>query len=252
MRRGERMNTIFLTDRGKKRQHNEDSVGIFSNKNGDILVVVADGMGGHRAGDIASTLTVDNLKSFWEQTSEFQKAEEAEKWMEEHIKKLNTIIFEYGAANADCQGMGTTIEACICTKNFATIGHIGDSRGYVLNSRGFSQITEDHSLVMELVRSGQITKEDAEHHPRKNVLIRALGTEKIIEVDVKTIILEANDCLLLCSDGLTNKLSESELGTVLTEEISLDEKANKLVALANDRGGEDNITLAIVEYTVDE
>lgn len=245
------MKTIFMTDRGKKRQLNEDSVGIFKNKNGDLLVVVADGMGGHRAGDVASAMTVDYLKEYWEDTQAILSADDAEKWMEEHIKKINTILFEHGSKNADCKGMGTTIEASICTNHFITIGHIGDSRSYVLNSSGFKQITEDHSLVNELVRSGQITKEDAEHHPRKNVLIRALGTEEMIEVDTKTMILEENDILLLCSDGLSNKVSEREIHDILEEDSTLNEKATKLVELANERGGEDNITLAIVEFTSD-
>lgn len=248
-RRGERMKTIFMTDRGKKRQHNEDSVGIFTNKSGDILVVVADGMGGHRAGDVASMMTVDHLKAFWEDTTTVSSPDDAEKWMIEHIKKINTLIFEHGSKHADCQGMGTTVEASICTNHFTTIGHIGDSRSYVLNSNGFNQITEDHSLVNELVRSGQISKEDAEHHPRKNVLMRALGTEETIEVDTKTIILEESDMLLLCSDGLSNKILEEEMDTILKEEVTLNEKATKLITLANDRGGEDNITLAIVEFT---
>ena len=110
----------------------------------------------------------------------------------------------------ECEGMGTTIVAVILTESFSTIAHIGDSRCYILNESGFSQITEDHSLVNELVRTGQISKEDAENHPRKNVLTRALGTEVFVDMDIKTIVFEEGDFLLLCSDGLSNKVHETK------------------------------------------
>lgn len=145
--------------------------------------------------------------------------------------------------------MGTTIVSAICTDQFATIGHIGDSRCYLFNQHGFQQITEDHSLVNELVKTGQISKEDAEHHPRKNVLLRALGTEKDVKLDIKTISVDEHDQLLLCSDGLSNKLSEQAMLDILTSDRSLEEKAQTLIHLANEHGGEDNITLAIVEFS---
>ena len=130
-----------------------------------------------------------------------------------------------------------------------TIANIGDSRCYLLNETGFNQVTEDHSLVNELVRTGQISREDAEHHPRKNVLLRALGTEKTVDMDIKTIIFEEGDILLLCSDGLSNKVNEKELSAILTNEDPLEQKASTLISLANENGGEDNITLAIVEFS---
>jgi protein phosphatase len=131
---------------------------------------------------------------------------------------------------------------------FATVAHIGDSRVYLLNESGFKQITEDHSLVNELVRSGQITKEDAEYHPHKNVVLRALGTEREVEVDIRTVMFEDGDKLLLCSDGLSDRVKESEMLDILTNEESLEEKASTLVSLANEYGGKDNITLVIVEF----
>jgi protein phosphatase len=144
--------------------------------------------------------------------------------------------------------MGTTIEAVIVTNQFTTIAHVGDSRCYILNDTGFHQLTEDHTLVNELVRTGQITKEDAEHHPRKNVILRAIGTEVDIKIDVKTIMLETGDYLLLCSDGLSNKVTEEEMMAILTNDSSLEEKATLLIKIANDNGGEDNITLIIIEF----
>lgn len=242
------MKAVFMTDRGKVRQHNEDNGGIYINSGGQRLAIVADGMGGHRAGDVASEMTLTNLKGFWDQTDYFQTADEAEGWLQKHIAEVNTILYEHSKVNEQCEGMGTTVVAAICTDRFATIANIGDSRCYILNESGFQQLTEDHSLVNELVRSGQITKEDAEHHPRKNVLLRALGTEAAVEMDIKTITFEEGDLLLLCSDGLSNKVAVPDMSEILNSGGTLEEKASVLIEKANDNGGEDNITLVIAEY----
>jgi serine/threonine protein phosphatase PrpC len=243
------MNAVFLTDQGKVRLHNEDAGGVFINQDGSLLAVVADGMGGHRAGDVASEMTLSQLKQAWEDSKGIATADDAEKWLMEQISHVNGMLFEHANNHLECDGMGTTIVAAIATNGFATMAHIGDSRGYIFNESGFSQITEDHSLVNELVRTGQISKEDAEHHPRKNVLLRALGTERTVEMDIKTITFEEGDILLLCSDGLSNKVSETEMADILVKEAGLEQKADTLIRLANDYGGEDNITLAIVEFS---
>lgn len=247
-RRGERMKAVFMTDKGKIRQHNEDNGGIFVNLAGQRFGLVADGMGGHRAGDVASAMTLSSLKQFWEQTSKIETAEESEQWLQDHIKIVNRQLFDHSQIHDECEGMGTTLVAAICTNRFISIAHIGDSRCYLSNELGFNQVTEDHSLVNELVRTGQISREDAEHHPRKNVLLRALGTEGQVETDVKTITFEEGDLLILCSDGLSNKVKETEMMEVLALDIPLEEKAAKLVEIANLNGGEDNITLVIVEF----
>ncbi|QOR68516.1 Stp1/IreP family PP2C-type Ser/Thr phosphatase [Cytobacillus suaedae] len=243
------MKSFFLTDRGKVRQHNEDSCGVFTNKDGDLLAIVADGMGGHRAGDVASQMTISTLKELWEESSAIDSPEIAEQWLQQHILHVNTILYNHSQMNSECQGMGTTFVGAICTPKFSTIGHIGDSRCYILNETGFKQITDDHSLVGELVRLGQISKEDAEYHPRKNVVLRALGTEVSVEMDKKTIILEDDDYLLLCSDGLSNKVPDEVMKEILLQSESLDKKAETLISLANENGGEDNITLVIVQYS---
>ena len=242
------MKMIFMTDKGKVRHHNEDNGGIFHNQTGQILAVVADGMGGHRAGDVASEMTITELKKRWEAASEIETADQAENWLRKNIDQVNTTLYEHAKSYSECDGMGTTVVAVVITKLFLTVAHIGDSRCYILNEAGFSQITEDHSLVNELVRSGEITKEDAENHPRKNVLIRALGTEKIVEMDIKSMVFEEDDVLLLCSDGLSNKVSEIEMVECLTQDKMIDEKATQLIDLANHHGGEDNITLIIANY----
>ena len=189
------MKMVFMTDKGKVRHHNEDNGGIFHNQTEQILTVVADGMGGHRAGDVASEMTVTELQRLWETAPEIETADQAESWLIKSIKQVNTTLYEHAKSHTECDGMGTTIVAVIITKLFITVAHIGDSRCYILNEAGFSQITEDHSLVNELVRSGEITKEDAENHPRKNVLLRALGTEKIVELDIKSMVFEEGDVL---------------------------------------------------------
>ena len=242
------MRTIFRTDRGKVRQHNEDNGGIFINSEGVHLAIVADGMGGHRAGDVASTMTIDILKESWQQSSHIETANDADEWLRIHITKVNEALFKHADENSECQGMGTTIVAAICTEKFSTIANIGDSRCYLFNESGFKQVTVDHSLVNELVRTGQITKEDAENHPRKNVLLRALGTEIKVEMDISTIIFEEDDILLLCSDGLSNKLSEQEMVDIIKNEQPFEEKADSFIHLANDNGGEDNITLVLIQY----
>jgi PPM family protein phosphatase len=243
------LKAVFMTDQGKVRQHNEDSGGIFVNKDGNRLAIVADGMGGHRAGDVASEMTISQLKMDWESSNGITTAGEAENWLKEQITKVNSLLFTHAMNHLECDGMGTTVVAAISTNRFVTIANIGDSRCYLLNETGFKQVTEDHSLVNELVRTGQISREDAEHHPRKNVLLRALGTEKAVEMDIKTIIFEEGDILLLCSDGLSNKVNEKEMVEILTNEESLEQKAGTLISLANDNGGEDNITLVIVEFS---
>lgn len=242
------MGAVYLTDQGKVRLHNEDSGGVFENKHGEKIAVIADGMGGHRAGDIASSMTVEQLHTFWEDKAPFHSPAEAEQWFLDTIHKVNKQLLLYAENHEECKGMGTTFVGALCTSSFCTVAHVGDSRCYILNESGFSQLTEDHSLVNELVRNGQISKEDAEHHPRKNILLRALGTEKNIEIDVKTVEVEKGDFLLLCSDGLSNKLSDEQLKEVLTSETSIEAKAKSLVDVANELGGEDNITLIIVEF----
>jgi len=242
------MKAVFMTDRGKVRLHNEDNGGIFINPHGQRLAIVADGMGGHRAGDVASDMTIKHLKSLWEQSTKIHTADEAEKWLKEAVLDVNKQLFQHSLNHTECEGMGTTIVAAICTNIFATVVNIGDSRCYLLNESGFKQLTEDHSLVNELVRSGQISREDAEHHPRKNVLLRALGTEESVEMDLKTITFEEDDALLLCSDGLSNKVGLGEMESIITNEWPLEQKATEFIKRANQYGGEDNITLAIVEY----
>ena len=236
---------------GKVKALNEDHAEVFTSTTSLILAVIADGMGGHLAGDVASRMATSLLQEKWEkETESLNTPEKAEKWFQKNIKSINEEIYQYANEHPECQGMGTNTCAVICSDQFVTVAHIGDSRCYLLNHDGFRQITDDHSLVNELVKSGQISKEDAEHHPRKNVLLRALGTEANVTIDTKTIEFERGDCVVLCSDGLTNKVSDLEIKSILVEDQPIENKANQLVELANHYGGEDNISVAIIYNVV--
>jgi len=236
-----------MSDRGQLRSINEDSGGIFTNDSGQLLAIVADGMGGHLAGDVASELAVAFIKEKWENIKQIHSPVEAEKWLHNVMTEMNQTIYQRSLENEKYEGMGTTVVISICTKDFVTIAHIGDSRCYLLNETSFEQVTNDHSLVNELIRTGQITKMDAEQHPRKNVLLKAVGTEEIVHADIQTINWEVNNRVLLCSDGLTNKLTDEEIEQYLRSKTDLDEIAKEFIHLANERGGEDNITLAIIQ-----
>lgn len=254
MERGDEVTVVkvvFMTDQGRIRQNNEDAGGIFVNKDGHRLAIVADGMGGHRAGDIASSMTVSYLQEMWADAADIATADQAEDWLKTHILQVNQLVLEHSQNHVECEGMGTTIEAVILTDSFTTVAHVGDSRSYILNEAGFTQITDDHTLVNELVRTGQISKEDAQFHPRKNVILRALGTEEEVKIDLKTIMFEEGDFLLLCSDGLSNKVSDQEMMHILKSDDPLEAKATTLIDLANENGGEDNITLIILHHVED-
>ncbi|MCJ7839595.1 Stp1/IreP family PP2C-type Ser/Thr phosphatase [Lederbergia sp. NSJ-179] len=241
------MNAIFKTDKGKIRPHNEDNGGIFLNSAHHYLAIIADGMGGHNAGEVASRLAVSSLEKLWEETDDFASPEMAEQWIRTQIESVNKKIFDHAQTHPECEGMGTTLVAALWLGGFATIVNIGDSRCYLLNEDGFKQVTEDHSLVNELVKAGEISAEDAEFHPRKNMLLKAMGTEPETEMDIFTITMEKNDKLLLCSDGLSNKVSLTEMQAIIETEMELEEKATTLIDLANQYGGEDNISIAIIE-----
>jgi len=241
------MEGYFQTDCGKVRQTNEDAGGVFFNEAKQALAVVADGMGGHQAGEIASDLAVKTVRENYELTAEFTNISDAEEWVRRIIKKMNEDVYRFATGDESLTGMGTTVVLALCTREFVVIGHVGDSRCYLWNDgTALSRITSDHSLVNELVKTGQISETDAEVHPRKNVLIKAIGTDESISPDIKTIEWKGNDRLLLCSDGLSNKITDEELATSLQSMQDLKETAKELITLANDRGGEDNITLAVV------
>ncbi|EUJ33461.1 serine/threonine protein phosphatase [Listeria floridensis FSL S10-1187] len=246
------MHVEFRTDRGRIRHHNEDNGGVFENKTGNPIVIVADGMGGHRAGDVASEMAVRLLSEAWQETNEFLYAPDVEAWFRETIQKINREIVAYAGEESGLKGMGTTLVAAVFTRSQVIIANVGDSRGYLLNGKELKQVTEDHSLVNELLRKGEISKEDAENHPRKNILLRALGVEGTVDTDTFTVPFEATDILLLCSDGLSNMISEEEIKQTLLSERTLAEKADSFITKANANGGKDNITVLLLTRNLQE
>lgn len=241
--------TANQTDIGRVRMVNEDRAVVQENLNGLVLAIVADGMGGHQAGDIASQMAVDIIHSELQTIPMGASMEERKSRLKAAVELANEKIFSFAAERESYHGMGTTVVAVLADETTVVAGHIGDSRAYQINAQGIEQLTEDHSLVNELVKSGQITREEASHHPRRNVLTRALGTEATIEVDIRDLTWNPGDILLLCSDGLSSLVSREQLLAVVNGDEALDSKAQRLVNEALEAGGDDNITVVLVSHT---
>lgn len=240
------MKSYYITDTGKVRTHNEDSVVIVKNLTGEYLMVVADGMGGHKAGEVASSIVVNGLTKNFKDTESIGEKKDAVNWIRENISKLNDAIFKYTDEFPESKGMGTTIVLAVITKQYILFGNVGDSSGFVVKKNKLYKVTKDHTLVNLLVETGELTEEEAENHPRKNVLMRALGANNPIDVDIFDVDLES-DAILLCSDGLTNMLTIEQIEKVLNSDLSLEEKIVKLIKKSNLRGGTDNVSIAYLE-----
>ena len=177
------MKYSYITDPGKVRERNEDSVNIVENASGEILMAVADGMGGHKDGEVASSIALNHIATRFKSISSVGNKEDAINWIREIVKEANALIYKYVAEHKESAGMGTTMVLAILTKDFLLIGNIGDSSGYVIKNKKLHKVTVDHTLVNLLVKSGEITEEDAKNHPKKNVLMRALGASPDVEMD---------------------------------------------------------------------
>ncbi len=240
--------TAQLSDKGRVRQVNEDSVWVGNIQGEYVLGIVADGMGGHRAGDTASRLAVQTVISDLQGLEAGLSAEACRAALHDAILHANDVVFHTAQTSDDYHNMGTTVVAVLLRGSQGIIGHIGDSRAYLISEEGLRLITQDHSLVNELLKTGQISQEEAAAHPRRNVLTRALGTDSEVSVELDDIELSSGEVLLLCSDGLSNMITRDQIETVALAGIALDERARHLVALALEAGGEDNITVALFEY----
>ena len=228
------------THAGRKRRHNEDAY-----VERPPLFAIADGMGGARAGEVASRLAAAALED------DRVPGGEPEERVVELIQEANRRVFERANEDASASGMGTTMTVAIVDDGSVTIGHVGDSRAYRLRHGDLEQLTDDHSLVAELVRSGRLTPEEADAHPQRSVITRAVGTDPDVDVDAFTVAAEAGDVYLLCSDGLTDMLDDGGIRTVFEEHPDdLRAAAKGLVTAANRVGGDDNIT--VVCFAMDE
>lgn len=244
------MKAIHRSDIGRVRVVNEDRAYVSKLSNGYYAAIVADGMGGHQAGDTASRLAVETVISELSELPHDLEIGMLEKSLERAIICANHTIFHLASQHEKYHHMGTTIVAVLFDqwqwKGY--IGHIGDSRAYLVNDRGIQQLTDDHTLVNELVKRGQIEPQDAERHPQRNVLTRALGTDAQVEVDLQPVELSLGDILLLCSDGLTNMINAEQIwNIIINPSLSLPVKVDRLLEYALDAGGEDNITIILLD-----
>lgn len=244
--------TAFASSIGRVRETNQDFVKVFKNQNKIIMGIVCDGMGGHQGGDVASNMAVNHLGHAFEQT-DFTDPHLAQKWLEVQLKLENETILSTADRFADLKGMGTTVVLGIAFAEKILIAHLGDSRAYVYGNNDFRQITEDHSLVNELVKMGQITEQEARTHPQKNIITETLGVSSTVNPEFDTLEVHAGDIFLLCTDGLTNSLTDLQIQQILaTKNLTLKERCNKLINEANRLGGGDNITVCLLAYTEKE
>ena len=237
------MDSYYLTDTGRVREHNEDSVTIVKNRNDEYLLAVADGMGGHKAGEVASSIAINHLTNAFNELEKLGDKADTVKWIRKEAEEINNEIFEYTASHPESKGMGSTLVLAIYTKEYLLFGNIGDSSGFVIKNDELFKITKDHTLVNLLVKNGELTEEQAKNHPKKNILMRALGANNPIEIDIFDVENEVEG-ILLSSDGLTSMLNNTQIEKVLLQEGTLEEKVIKLIRKANVRGGTDNISIA--------
>ena len=240
------MQTFYLTDTGKVRDHNEDSVIILNNDNNEYLLAVADGMGGHKAGEVASAIAINHLTEEFYRLDTVGSKETAIDWLRNIVTEINNKIFDYTKENPDSKGMGTTFVCAIKTDDYLLYGNIGDSSGYVIKNKKIHKVTKDHTLVNLLVSTGELTEEEAKYHPRKNVLMRALGANNPIDIDIFDVDTNISG-IFLCSDGLTNMVTDDQIEKVLDSDLSIQEAVEKLIKKANARGGNDNISIAYLK-----
>lgn len=240
------MKSFYLTDAGKVRSHNEDSVIIVRNQNDDYLLAVADGMGGHRCGEVASSIAISYLGKHFQETFRNMNKEDAVEWIRQSVKEINRLIFNHAEEHPESKGMGTTLVLAISTNDYVLFGNIGDSSGFAMKDNHIHKITYDHTLVNLLVTAGELTEEQAKDHPKRNVLMKALGANDPIEIDIFDCDIQVSD-ILLCSDGLTNMLDQESIERVLLSDYSVEDKVLRLIKKAINRGGTDNVSVAYLE-----
>lgn len=235
------------TDIGKVREMNQDDYHISNSLDEVQLYMLADGMGGYKGGEIASNQAIQSAKSYIENNfKEIEKDKDSIiQLLASSMEYANMVVYEKSKENKELEGMGTTLEIVLIYNNKAYIGHIGDSRIYRIRKSFIRKLTQDHSYVQKLVKDGEITPEQAEHHPKKNMLMKALGCNAFVEPDVMVKGFLKDDILVICSDGLSNLVNQEEIYNISKEDI--EQAPKELVNLANERGGYDNITVIVIK-----
>jgi serine/threonine protein phosphatase PrpC len=241
------MKAANWTDTGRVRLVNEDHAFVEANVSGFGFAVVADGMGGHQAGEVASQMATQYItEQVKERLRSGMGTEEVAELLRTLVREANSKVYLHSHTSEQYTGMGTTVVAAIADNRQVIIAHIGDSRAYVISGREIVQLTEDHSLVNELLKSGQINEEEALTHPRRNVLIRALGTDPEVDIDIVCHSWQENDVLLLCTDGLSRLVSSEAIVETIHADADWHDKAGRLVEQALEAGGDDNITVVLL------
>lgn len=244
--RPEVLKTFSRTDIGRKRKLNQDYVFTSEEAVGNLsnVFIVADGMGGHAAGDYASKTAVETIVSSLEQSFEKNPTISLRK----AIETANDVIYRTAEGDPSLEGMGTTVVAATFVGKFLEVLNVGDSRLYVMNDKKITQITVDHSLVEEMVRRGGIARSEARNHPDKNIITRAVGIKPGVEADVYTVELESGDTVLLCTDGLTNMVEDEKIRMIVSASSDVAEATIRLVEAANAAGGKDNVSVVLIRY----
>ena len=236
----------FKTDIGKVRLSNEDQACALINASGNVLLIVCDGMGGQNKGDLASSLAINTVITSFKSRKGFMNRYFAKFWVGNVIREANRCVYEQSKSNPTYEGMGTTLTLLLIIKDTAILGHVGDSRCYFLRNREFEQMSEDQTYVGYLLRTKQITEEEALIHPKRHVLMNALGVYPSASIDIKSFPY-MGETVLLCSDGLYNNVPKNDIASVLKSEDSVEQKVNELIAIGNKNGGSDNIAVVIWE-----
>ena len=244
------MEISILTDVGQRRTNNQDYANQYKNKAGKSMVFLADGMGGHRAGNIASEMAVTDLGAAWVAT-EISTINEVREWFAEYLEKENQQIHRIGQ-DEEHKGMGTTLEAVAIIDDQVLFAHVGDSRIGLVRNGEYHQLTSDHSLVNALLKAGQITEEEAAHHPQRNIITQSIGQKDELQPDFGMLTVEAGDFIVINSDGLTNMISGDEIRDIVVSDLSVEEKAKTLVRFANNAGGLDNITVVLIRFAEED
>lgn len=237
---------------GNYRETNEDLTGHFYNGTKQPLLLIADGMGGHQYGEVASKFVHDKIKAAWEDENMFN-IDEAERFLRDLVIKTNRELFDYQDHNPEYKGMGTTLVLVAVIETSILVLNVGDSRAYVMNNRKIEQVTEDHTFVNVLVMSGEITKEEALNHPRRNLITKAMGTEKIIQADVFRLRGRQYDYIVLATDGLTDAIRPDEIHYAMYDsKMTLEKKAEHLTITAQDKKSRDNISVVLADLKAGE
>lgn len=230
----------YKSDVGVRRKFNEDNLGYFENDSYS-LYIVADGMGGHNAGEVASKMAVETVTNYVNRNIE----DEGENTLKKAIENVNLKIYNYSISNLDLRGMGTTITACLSYEGKIIIANVGDSSCFGIKNEKIYKLTKDHSLVQQLLDAGSISEEEAKNHPNKNIITRAVGTSEYVDVDIFTFDISDFDRYLICSDGLTNEVTLEEINDILKREKNNESACETLINEANKNGGRDNITVML-------